>query len=322
MWSLAKRGKHSARDAFGSFRSSCGLERSQALDQTRRDDVVLVDLSALVFKMQATQNGSQSPSSSRMLAHIENWTGKLLSERMPRFGALVLDSRDASSSRQDLIESSAQSSAQTPVFEYKGDRVKEKSPHVSETFHQLHQTQSLHGMPIMKVASTEADDVISTLTRKFLGARLSVAILSPDKDFLQLLDDPVDEGDHTQRVKLVRSFRFPCRDIVDGVWFREHFGGLVPSQFADYLALVGDQSDSVPGVKGCGKVSATKLLLKYGSLDNILDAALRGEIAGRLGRELVECANLAKLCKQLVLLNDNIALDVDPISHFRLARKE
>ena len=122
----------------------------------------------------------------------------------------------------------------------------------------------------VKVSGVEADDIIGTLaTRSVTEKGFKVSIASPDKDFCQLLNE---------NVRMLRPggggqfSAFTLREFA-----KTHEELIQPEQFVDFLALVGDSSDNVPGVEGVGPKTARKLLNKYANVDAILEAAKTGE---------------------------------------------
>ncbi len=144
-----------------------------------------------------------------------------------------------------------------------------------------------HGIALLEKEGYEADDVIATLTRRAAGQDLEVVIVSGDKDLLQLINDP-----------RVRQWD-PQKDrVFTEAGVAERFG-ITPGQMVDYLALVGDSTDNVPGVKGVGEKTARMLLESWKSLDevfqhidqvspNSLRAKLQaGRTAAYLSRDLV-----------------------------------
>ena len=123
----------------------------------------------------------------------------------------------------------------------------------------------------VRVSGVEADDIIGTLTRRSVREKgFKVSIASPDKDFCQLLNE---------NVRMLRPggggqfSAFTSREFA-----KTHEELIRPEQFVDFLALVGDSSDNVPGVEGVGPKTARKLLNKYPDVDvPILEAAKNGE---------------------------------------------
>src|SRR5699024_8816596 len=124
------------------------------------------------------------------------------------------------------------------------------------------------GFPILCVPGVEADDVIGTLARQGEAADMDVTISTSDKDFAQLVGP---------RITLVNTMT-RTRTDADGVQAKF---GVAPEQIIDYLALVGDKVDNVPGVDKCGPKTAAKWLDQYGSLDAIMENA--DTIKGKIG---------------------------------------
>ena len=115
---------------------------------------------------------------------------------------------------------------------------------------------SLMGWPILSVKNVEADDVIGTLAVNGEKAGFKVIISTGDKDMAQLVND---------QVSLVNTMKNEKLDIA-GV--QEKFG-VAPNQIIDYLSLIGDKVDNVPGVDKCGPKTAVKWLQEYGTLQNL-----------------------------------------------------
>lgn len=156
-------------------------------------------------------------------------------------------------------------------------------------------------IPVIEMAGVEADDVIGTLARRAEAEDADVIIVSPDKDFQQLLSD---------RVTICRpAHRGEEFDPITADSFREKFG-LEPVQFIDMLALMGDSSDNVPGVPGIGEKTAMKLLQDYGSVETLLEHA--EDIKGKRAREgLLGHREDAVLSKQLVTIKTDLELPLD-----------
>ena len=150
------------------------------------------------------------------------------------------------------------------------------------------------GVPLMQIDGFEADDVIATLARQAEADGAEVLIVSGDKDLAQLVTD---------RVKLL--------DTMKGVTFdpaavRDKYG-VPPEQIVDWLALMGDTSDNIPGVQGVGPKTAAKWLDQYGDLDRLL--AERDTIKGKAGENLRAAAEQLPLSRKLATVRDDVSLE-------------
>jgi DNA polymerase I len=159
-------------------------------------------------------------------------------------------------------------------------------------------------IPLVAIRGYEADDVIGTLATRAAGQGLQSVIVSGDKDFYQLI---------APGVCLLNPGRGGPA-AVDEVWVDESNGaerlGVAPRQVVDFLALVGDASDNIPGVRGIGEKGAQKLLAEYGDLETILDRA--AEIPAKRTREaLLAQADNARLSKELVTIRRDVPVELD-----------
>jgi len=156
-------------------------------------------------------------------------------------------------------------------------------------------------IPVIEVPGVEADDVIGTLARKAAAEGAEVVIVSPDKDFQQLLED---------RITVYRpASRGEVFDPITVESFRVKFG-VEPERFIDILALMGDASDNVPGVPGIGEKTAVQLIQQYGTVENLLEHA--EEVKGKKAREgLLAHRDNALLSKQLVTIVTDVPVDLD-----------
>lgn len=171
--------------------------------------------------------------------------------------------------------------------EYKAHRP-EPEPLLQAQKHLAEQALRLAGFQAIRVVGWEADDVIASIAT----AHSDAVICSCDKDLLSLTG--------TARV---------FHPWGDGGFVRpEDKLGLPAGQVSDYLALCGDTSDGVPGVKGIGPKTALQLLEQYESLEGILAAAITGQIAGAVGQKLRDQREQALTCRQVVGLNHNLPL--------------
>ena len=149
------------------------------------------------------------------------------------------------------------------------------------------------GLPLLQVASVEADDVIGTLTRQAVDRGLPVLIVSGDKDLAQLVDE---------QVRMLDTMKNAVTDVA-GV---EQKFGVPPALIVDWLALVGDTSDNIPGVPGVGPVTAAKWLRQYGSLDALVANA--AAISGKIGDKLRAGLEQLPLSRQLATLDCAVPL--------------
>lgn len=156
----------------------------------------------------------------------------------------------------------------------------------------------LMGWPVLVIPQVEADDVIGTLAKMASEAGWNVVVSTGDKDMAQLVNE---------RVTLVNTMSGETLDI-EGV--KEKFG-VRPDQIRDYLALMGDKVDNVPGVEKCGPKTAVKWLEAYGSLAGVMGHA--AEIKGKVGE------NLQAALPQLPLSYDLVTIKTDVDLHTELS---
>ncbi|MBR9870004.1 MAG: DNA polymerase I [Gammaproteobacteria bacterium] len=156
----------------------------------------------------------------------------------------------------------------------------------------IHEIVKAMGLPLLIVPGVEADDVIGTLANEATHKGIDVVVSTGDKDMAQLVSD---------HVTLINTMTETAMDR-DGVI--EKFG-VTPEQIIDYLALVGDKVDNIPGVNKCGPKTAVKWLQAYNDLDNLIEHA--GEIKGKIGEYLREAIDTLPLSRDLA----TIRLDVD-----------
>ncbi|KAM3226597.1 hypothetical protein ACQJBY_058941 [Aegilops geniculata] len=146
---------------------------------------------------------------------------------------------------------------------------------------------------VIEVPGVEADDAIGTLAVNSVSAGYKVRVVSPDKDFFQIL---------SPSLRLLRISPRGSGMVSFGVEdFVKRYGALKPSQFVDVVALSGDKADNIPGVEGIGDVNAVKLITKFGSLENLLRSVDEVEDQ-RIKQALISQSEQALLCKNLAIL--------------------
>ncbi|MDR1994177.1 DNA polymerase I [Azonexus sp.] len=156
----------------------------------------------------------------------------------------------------------------------------------------LHAAIRAAGWPLLMVDGVEADDVIGTLSRQADVAGIETLISTGDKDLTQLVGPRV------------RWYNTMSNELLDAAGVEQKFG-VPPEKIVDYLALVGDAVDGVPGVAKCGPKTAVKWLTQFGSLDQIVAHA--GEIGGAVGQNLRDHLDFLPLGKKLVTIACDLA---------------
>ena len=198
------------------------------------------------------------------------------------FFAVVMDAKGRTS-RDDLYPQYKATRAATP-------------PELNAQIEPLIELVKALGLPLLSVPGVEADDVIGTLARRAAARGLRVLMSTGDKDMAQLVDE---------RITLVNTMDNKSLDI-DGV--KQKFG-VPPTQMIDWLTLVGDSVDNVPGVPSVGPKTATKWLTEWGSLDALVAHA--DEVKGKVGEKLRESLGQLPLSRELVTIRCDVELEVD-----------
>jgi DNA polymerase I len=162
------------------------------------------------------------------------------------------------------------------------------------------------GLPLLRIEGVEADDVIGTLCRHGVESGMQVLVSTGDKDMTQLVGDGVTVVNTMTDTVLDRD---GVKNKFD-VW---------PEQIIDYLALVGDSSDNIPGVPKVGAKTAAKWLAEYGSVDEIVRNA--DAISGKVGESLRENIEQLRLSQQLATIKCDVELPVRPEDLLRGAPK-
>jgi DNA polymerase I len=153
------------------------------------------------------------------------------------------------------------------------------------------------GLPLLIIDGVEADDVIGTLAEDATRRQMPVLISTGDKDMAQLVNP---------HITLINTM---TDTMMDEAGVLEKFG-VRPDQIIDYLALVGDTSDNIPGVPNCGPKTAVKWLAAHASVEGIISHA--EEIKGKVGENLRNSLETLRLSYQLATIKLDVALDVTP----------
>ena len=156
-------------------------------------------------------------------------------------------------------------------------------------------------IPVVRVADFEADDVMGTLAVKGAAAGFDVYMATPDKDAAQLV---------RPGVRLYRPARAgDTAEVYDEAGVCEHWHLTSPAQMIDFLALAGDASDNIPGIRGVGEKTAADLLAKYGSVEGILENQPR--LKGRLSERVFAGREDVKISKFLTTIRTDVPIEPD-----------
>ena len=214
---------------------------------------------------------------------VLNMLRKLIDSYRPRYMAVVFDAR-GKTFRDELYA------------DYKANRPSMPEELSSQVKPLLELVRAL-GLPLLQVEGVEADDVIGTLAKQAADAGWRTLISTGDKDMAQLVNE---------RVTLINTMNNRVLDS-DGV--EEKFG-VRPEQIIDYLALMGDSSDNIPGVPKVGPKTAAKWLNQYDSLDELIAHA--DDIKGKVGENLRAFIDQLPLSKDLTTIRCELDLEQAP----------
>lgn len=209
---------------------------------------------------------------------------RILREESPDLVAVALDAKGPTFRHERYAE-------------YKATR--ERAP--EELIDQLDDIRAIveaHGIPLFEIPGYEADDVIGTLATQAEAAGHEVRIVTGDKDMMQLVSD---------QVKLHNIFKAGTDLVVEGPEEVAAKFGTTPDHVIDVLAIMGDSSDNVPGVKGIGEKGAQKLIAEFGSVPALLERL--DEVKGKTKEKLESDRANLELSLELVTIDTAVPLD-------------
>lgn len=159
-----------------------------------------------------------------------------------------------------------------------------------------------YNIPILEVKGYEADDVIGTIATKAGKAGIETYMMTPDKDYGQLI---------TENVYMFRPSKGGISDfeIIDVNKVNEKYNLSSPTQVIDYLGLMGDASDNIPGCPGVGDVTAKKLIAQFGSIENMLEHT--DDLKGALKKKVEENVEQIKLSKFLATIKTDVPIELN-----------
>jgi DNA polymerase-1 len=212
---------------------------------------------------------------------VLNMLNKMIKEESPERIAVVFDA-PGRTFRDDLFD------------QYKAHRMPMPDDLRSQVQPLLDAVVAM-GLPLLRVAGVEADDVIGTLAKQGAESGYDVLISTGDKDMAQLV------GPHIGLINTMSNTR------LDRAGVKAKFD-VFPEQIVDYLALVGDSSDNIPGIPGVGPKTAAKWLSQYQTLDELIAHA--GDVGGKVGENLRNGLAMLELSRKLATIDTALKLDI------------
>ena len=250
--------------------------------------VILIDGNNLLFRgYYATayrgsilRNSKGFPTNA--LYSLINMLNKIINEENPEYMMIAFDK--GKTFRHEKYEGYKDGRKETPL------ELKEQFPVAKEIVKAL-------GIPCFEIDNYEADDIIGTFAKEVdRNPSYEATIISSDKDLLQLISDKVD----MKLLKMNDYIRYNKDSFIEDY-------GFVPQKIIDLKALMGDQSDNIPGVKGIGEKTAIKLINTYGSLDEVYDNI--DKITGSVKNKLIDDKENAYFSKELATIYTEVPID-------------
>ncbi|MCK4608354.1 MAG: DNA polymerase I, partial [Gammaproteobacteria bacterium] len=248
-------------------------------------NLILVDGSSYLYRafhaLPPLTNSKGAPTGA--VYGVLNMIKKLLTDYNPDYVAIVFDAK-GKSFRHDIYS------------DYKANRPTMPLELQSQVG-PLYELIQAMGLPLLVIDKVEADDVIATLAVAAETAGLKTLISTGDKDIAQLVND---------NIHLINTM---SNKLLDTVAVKDKFA-VMPEQIVDYLALVGDSSDNIPGVPKVGPKTAAKWLAEYGTVAEIIKHA--DEVKGKVGENLRASLEQLPMAQKLATLDLKVALDLIP----------
>jgi DNA polymerase-1 len=258
----------------------------------------LVDISSFIFRAFYAIREMSTPDGTPINAvyGVASMLGRLIEDANPKYLAVVYDSKEPSFRKLKYEE-------------YKANRSAPPETLVPQ-FELIEELIRVMGIPTFRQSGVEADDLIATLHKRWLdeaatatqgrdamGSNHRVVVVSGDKDLMALVSS------RSQLWDTMKDIHYTPHEVI------EKFG-VTPDQIRDYLAIVGDTSDNIPGITGIGPKGAELLLKEFKTLEEVIKAAKAGKVKGKKGELIVECEKAALLSQELATLKDDCELDL------------
>ena len=247
--------------------------------------LILVDGSSYLFRaFHAIQNLSNSKGQpTNAIYGVINMVRKLISEYQPESMVVIFDAK-GKTFRNDMYA------------DYKANRPP-MPDELRSQIEPIHNIIRAMGIPMLVIEGVEADDVIGTLCQQASELKMETLVSTGDKDMAQLVNQ------HVTLINTMTDTLMTPEAVV------EKFG-VKPDQIIDYLALMGDSVDNIPGVPKCGPKTAVKWLAQFGSLDEVMAQA--DQVKGKIGESLRNSLDFLPLSRQLATIKCDVELPLTP----------
>ncbi|WP_296697877.1 DNA polymerase I [Thiocapsa sp. UBA6158] len=250
-----------------------------------RYPLILVDASGYLFRAyhalpKLTNSKGEATGA---LMGVLSMLRKLIDEHRPDYIGVVFDA-PGKTFRDDIYP------------EYKANRPA-MPDELREQILPLQEVIRAMGLPLLVIPDVEADDVIGTLATRAAAQGIPTLVSTGDKDMAQLV------GEHVTLVNTMTD------TVLDPAGVKDKFG-VPPERIVDYLALMGDSVDNIPGVPKCGPKTAAKWIADFGDLDGVIANAEK--ITGKVGENLRAVLDQLPLSRELTTIKRDVALDLEP----------
>ena len=250
-------------------------------------EIILIDGASFLFRAYHAMGRDPLTTSDGRTTHaifgMINMLRSLLKECQPTHIAVVMDAK-GKNFRHDLYD------------QYKANR----PPMPDDLRDQLEYIKKIipaMGLPLISISGVEADDVIGTLSKQATDQGFKTMIVSSDKDLTQLVDDSV------RMVDTMKGITLDVQGVVNKF-------GVPPDRIIEYLALIGDSSDNIPGIPKVGPKTAVKWFNEFATLDGIVGNA--ESISGKVGEYLRDNLDQLALSRQLTTIKCDVELEQTP----------
>jgi len=247
--------------------------------------LILVDGSSYLFRafhaIRELSNSKGQPTNA--IYGVINMVRKLISEYQPESMVVIFDAK-GKTFRNDMYA------------DYKANRPP-MPDELRSQIQPIHDIIRAMGIPLLVIEGVEADDVIGTLCQQASELKVETLVSTGDKDMAQLVNE------HVTLINTMTDTLMTPESVV------EKFG-VKPEQIIDYLALMGDSVDNIPGVPKCGPKTAVKWLTEFGSLERVMSHA--DQVKGKIGENLRNSLDFLPLSQQLATIKCDVELPLSP----------